>query len=71
MDYPAPRFTDKLLVMGCNDNRGATGMEPFKKLKDDIGGYFVQIAGGFICENYLWVTDNGPGNRYSLLFAAG
>jgi len=69
MDYSAPRFADEFLVMGCNDNSGATGMEPFKKIKDDIGGYFVQVAGWFICEYYLWVTDNGSGNCYSLLFA--
>ena len=71
MDYSATRFADEILVMGCNDNRGATGMKFFKKLNDNIGIYFVQVSGGFICEYYLWVADNGPGNRYSLLFATG
>jgi hypothetical protein len=71
MNDPASGFTDKFLVMGGNDHRGAAGMKPFKKIKDDIGGYFVQIAGGFIRKNYLRVTDNSPGNGYSLLFAAG
>jgi hypothetical protein len=49
MDNPATRFSDEFLIVGCDDYRGAAGMEPLKKLKNDIGGYFVQIAGGFIC----------------------
>ena len=59
-------------IMGDhNDGLPRFGVEPVHKVHDLLGGLPVQIARGFIGNEYGRVRNDGPGNGNALLLSAG
>src|SRR5215467_3651348 len=77
-DDPAVFELDDSVAVGgvslgvCNlDDGGAAFVEPLKELHDLFALSGVQVASGFVRENELRRHDDGAGDAYKLLLAAG
>ena len=46
-------------------------IELAEQAKDSFGAFSIEVAGGFIGQDNLWFADDGPSQRYALLFTAG
>ena len=58
--------------MGDEDQRGALSAVQFQHQFDDLAaGGGVEVAGGFVGEQYFRLDDEGARDRDTLLLAAG
>ena len=57
--------------MGDHDNGGAFPVEVHQELENFVGGFSVQVAGGFVRQDGLGFVQKCPGNGNALLLAAG
>src|SRR5882757_2044002 len=58
-------------VVGDHQNGVACAVELAENFHDDGFVWFVEIAGGLVGKDQLWLIDQRAGDRDALLFAAG
>ncbi|MEN9680400.1 MAG: hypothetical protein RLZZ627_293, partial [Pseudomonadota bacterium] len=61
---------DQMLVVACDQDGDADGVEILKHPHDFLGKLGIEIAGGLIREDQLGFVDNCPGNSDALLLSA-
>src|SRR5580693_1698359 len=46
-------------------------IELAEQTEDGLRAFGIEVAGGFISQYDFWFADDGPSQRYALLFTAG
>jgi len=63
-------FQYPIIVSGEKDSSLLVGGELPDEFDDFVGGVRVEVAGGLIGEDDLWLVEEGPGDDNALLLAA-
>ena len=64
-------FRRAAIVGDHDDGLIDLAVEAFQQLQNVLGGYAVEVAGGFVGDQDHRVGDDGAGDGDSLLLAAG
>ena len=61
----------QMLVMACDEDRNANGVEILEHPHDFLGKFGIKVAGGLIGEDQLGLVDDGTSDSYPLLLPTG
>src|SRR6266576_5106192 len=69
--YVAFRISRDVLLVRDHDDGDAVLVELLENGHDLDAGSAVEIAGRFVCQQYLWIIDQRARDRDALLLTAG